>query len=308
MFTSDDKSHRELAFSHAKKTLENHYFFQADDVEKAYPIAYHVFDYGTMRPGNWQGIGNISAWARGQAWSLYGFVTVVEALKDKKPDMELPDFDKHVERNIAAIKHLLGKEVVPDWDFFAKYDNAYEISANQADTTAEYSHILGLCDFQIEADILPYVGYAPIKVKKSLVSEQALNYLVDKKSAYDQPFVFDDYVAPCGTESFNRTATHIPKDTSAAALYASALYRLALHTDKPELKQQSIEFADAIMGELTSNYLTSKQKGKDYQLGFVLAEATGNLPNASEIDTSIVYADFYFLEANILKLKVEASL
>ncbi len=56
------------------------------------------------------------------------------------------------------------------------------------------------------------------------------------------------------------------------------------------------------MLELTENYLTSKNKAIDYQLGFILAEATGNLPNASEINTSIVYADFYFLEANMRKL------
>lgn len=305
MFSGDNQAHRDLAFSHAKHTMLNHYFYQADDKEQLYPIAYHVFDYGTRRPGNWQGIGNVSAWARGQGWSLYGFVTVLEALKQQGTEMQLPDFDKHVEQSIASIKKLLGDEVIPDWDYFAKFDNAAEIAANQAETTAQYSHILGLCDFQISKEILPYKGYGPIKVDKSYISEEALSFLADKKSAYGEAFIYEDHVAPCGTKPFKTQATHIPKDTSAAALYAAALYRLALHTDNADLKQRSKQFADDIMAELTENYLTSKHKHKDYELGFVLAEATGNLPNASEINTSIVYADFYFLEANILKLKVE---
>ena len=123
-------------------------------------------------------------------------------------------------------------------------------------------------------------------------------------SAYNEPFIQGDDVLPCGSKPYKNTATHIPRDTSAAALYASALYRLAKFTENTQLRAKAITLADKIMADLTENYLTSKHKAKDYQLGFALAQATGNLPNASEIDTSIVYADFYFVEANILKLEL----
>lgn len=304
MFDSTDQAHRDLAYSHAKHTLINHYFYEAGDADKQFPIAYHVFDYGEMKPGNWQGAGNISAWARGQGWSLYGYVTVLEALKVKGTDLDIPDFDSHVKRLVASIEKLLGDEFVPDWDYYAERPDAAEIAANQHADTARYSHLLGLCDFQIENDILPYVGYAPIKVDKSIIADDTLAFLADKKSVYGEDYVHEDFVAPCGTQAYDITATHIPKDTSAAALYAAALYRLALHTEDKVQKDKAVLLADNIMAELTNNYLTSKAKGQDYDLGFVLAEATGNLPNASEINTSIVYADFYFLEANILKLEV----
>ncbi len=304
MFTSEDEAHRDLSFSHAKQTYLNHYFYLEGDVKKEYPIAYHLIDYDTGKPGNWQGIGSISAWARGQAWSLYGYVTVLEAMKDKPTTLVMPDFDAHVDRLIASIEKLLDGDLVPDWDYFAKRPDAAEIAAYHGTDTTRYSRALDLCDFQIADNILPYVGYKPVLVDKSLLSKDSLSFLSDLKSVYGEAFIQGDKVAPCGTKPFERNATHIPKDTSAAALYASALYRLAIHTDKPALKQKASEFADKIMGALTQDYLTSKNKGKDYQLGFALAEATGNLPNASEINTSIVYADFYFLEANILKLKL----
>lgn len=302
--SSDNTDYRDLAFSHAKETYLNHYFYAEDDVNQEFPIAYHVFDYDKMEPGNWQGVGNISAWARGQGWSLYGFVTVAEALKNQGTKLSLPDFDLHIEKLINSIEKLLKDDSVPYWDYYAPLPNAAEIAANQSNSTAQYSHILDLCDFQIADNILPYIGYGPIKISKDIVSTETLNELSEINSVYKEPFVQGDYIYPCGSQPFESKATHIPRDTSAAALYAAALYRLAKFTENPQLRTKAINFADKIMLELSTNYLTSKNKSKDYQLGFALTEATGNLPNASEINTSIVYADFYFLEANILKLEL----
>ena len=302
--SSDNTDYRELAFSHAKQTYLKHYFYAEDDINQDFPIAYHVFDYGKNRPGNWQGVGNISAWARGQGWSLYGFVTVAEALKAQGSDMELPNFELHIEKLINSIAKLMKDDAVPYWDYYATLPSAAEIAANQSNLTAQYSHILDLCDFQIAANILPYNGYAPIKIAKNIVSKETLTQLSSLTSVYKEPFVQGDYILPCGSKPFKNKATHIPRDSSAAALYAAALYRLAKFTEKTQLRAKAINFADKIMLELTTNYLTSKNKAQDYQLGFALTEATGNLPNASEINTSIVYADFYFLEANMLKLEL----
>ena len=306
MLSGKKPAHHEIALSHAKQTYLNHYFYTADDVNKEFPIAYHLYDYDTKLPGNWQGVGNISAWARGQGWSLYGFVTVVEALKlnrsDNSSDMSLPDFEQHIDKSINSIVKLLDGEVIPYWDYFATLPNAAEIAADQDPATVRYSRILDLCDIEISDQILPYVGYAPIKIAKDILAEETLAELATMTSAYNEPFIQGDYVFPCGSAPYKTKATHIPRDTSAAALYASALYRLAEFTEAGPLRDKAVTLADKIMLELTENYLTSKNKAKDYQLGFVLAEATGNLPNASEINTSIVYADFYFLEANMRKL------
>lgn len=308
LMSSDNEQYRDIAFSHAEQTYEHHYFYDKSDKKQEFPIAYHLFDYDSMRPGNWQGVGNVSAWARGQGWSLYGYVTVVEALQQKNSQQPLPDFENHVERLVNSIDHLLETDVVPDWDFFAASNNAQAIAEDQSLETVRYSRILDLCDFEIPNNILPYKGYRPIKIDKSILSEQTLDVLSTMTSAYDEPFIQGESVLPCGSKAYQRNATHIPKDTSAAALYAAALYRLAQLNISEQLRDKSIILADKIMAELTANYLTKNEKGHDFELGFVLKQATGNLPNASEINTSIVYADFYFLEANIRKLALQDSL
>ncbi|WP_076542264.1 glycoside hydrolase family 88 protein [Shewanella sp. UCD-KL21] len=302
LMSSSNTEYRELAFSHADQTYYHQYFYAADDKKDQYPIAYHLFDYDSMRPGNWQGVGNISAWARGQGWSLYGYVTVIEALKQQDAEMSLPNFDIHVANLVNAIEHFLKNDPVPIWDYYASAENAFEIAEDQSRDTTHYSRILDLCDFEIAADILPYNGYKPVKIDKDILSTATINELSTMTSAYNQPFIQGDKVLPCGSQSYQRNANHIPKDTSAAALYASALYRLAKFTTNTDLRDQSIKLGDRIMAELTAKYLTLSNKGRDFELGFALVQATGNMPNASEINTSIVYADFYFLEANIRKL------
>ncbi len=308
LMSSDNEKYRDIAFSHAEQTYKHHYFYDEKDIKQEFPIAYHLYDYDSMRPGNWQGVGNVSAWARGQGWSLYGYVTVVEALQQTNSQKRLPDFEKHVERLVYSLDNLLKSNVVPDWDFFAASNNAQAIAEDQSSETVRYSRILDLCDFEIPNNILPYKGYRPIKIDKSILSEQTLDALSTMTSAYDEPFIQGDSVLPCGSKAYQRNATHIPKDTSAAALYAAALYRLAQLNISEQLRDKSIVLADKIMAELTNNYMTKHEKGRDFDLGFVLNQATGNLPNASEINTSIVYADFYFLEANIRKLALQDSL
>ena len=63
------------------------------------------------------------------------------------------------------------------------------------------------------------------------------------------------------------------------------------------------------MLELTQNYRTDNNKTRENSLdfGFILAEATGNMGSAGEIDTPIVYGDFYFVEANIRKIAYELN-
>ena len=53
---------------------------------------------------------------------------------------------------------------------------------------------------------------------------------------------------------------------------------------------------------LTKEYRTDVKKEVSYDLGFVLNSATGHLPEGSEVDTPIVYGDYYFIEANLNKL------
>ena len=82
-----------------------------------------------------------------------------------------------------------------------------------------------------------------------------------------------------------------PRDVSAAAITASALYELAQFV--PDKKEFYIGSAEQILKSLNSVY-SSKPSGN---MGFLLGHSTGSFPHNSEIDTPINYADYYYLEA-----------
>lgn len=84
-----------------------------------------------------------------------------------------------------------------------------------------------------------------------------------------------------------------PRDASAAAVVASALFELADYLPGPE-RAPYREFAEATLRSLASPaYLAAPGENG----GFLLKHCTGNLPRGSEVDTPLNYADYYFLEA-----------
>ncbi|MBD1431997.1 glycoside hydrolase family 88 protein [Sphingobacterium sp. DN00404] len=85
-----------------------------------------------------------------------------------------------------------------------------------------------------------------------------------------------------------------PRDASAAAVMASALYELDyLVPHKPALR----ELADRIMTSLTDSYRNEKGTSS----GFLLGHSTGSKPHHSEVDVPLIYADYYYLEALLRK-------
>lgn len=87
-----------------------------------------------------------------------------------------------------------------------------------------------------------------------------------------------------------------PRDASAAALVASALLELSTFTKDSNLSENYVEKAESMLEELSKNY-----QSKDANSAFLL-HSTGHKPSGSEIDYSINYADYYYLEA-LLRLK-----
>lgn len=81
-----------------------------------------------------------------------------------------------------------------------------------------------------------------------------------------------------------------PRDASAAAIMASALYELDKYAPK---SSKFGERADLILASLLKNY--TPKPGTN--AGFLLLHSTGHLPHNSEIDVPIIYADYYLLEA-----------
>lgn len=83
---------------------------------------------------------------------------------------------------------------------------------------------------------------------------------------------------------------NVPRDASAAALMASALYELSTYSKNGKEYRKT---ADQIMASLTKSY--QAKPGESH--GFILVHSTGHKPAKSEIDVPISYADYYYLEA-----------
>jgi unsaturated chondroitin disaccharide hydrolase len=87
-----------------------------------------------------------------------------------------------------------------------------------------------------------------------------------------------------------------PKDASAAAITASALLELSGFAEKPKGDQYR-DLAEKMLRSLSSD----KYQSRDVNSAFLL-HSTGHKPNGTEIDASIMYADYYYIEA-LLRLK-----
>jgi unsaturated chondroitin disaccharide hydrolase len=88
-----------------------------------------------------------------------------------------------------------------------------------------------------------------------------------------------------------------PKDASAAAVTASALLELSTFiTDTAKAKNYRTK-AEVMLASLSSDQYQSRQQNNAF-----LLHSTGHKPNGGEIDASIIYADYYYMEA-LLRLK-----
>jgi len=120
---SGDSSFYKIAVSHANTTMKNH--FRADY------SSYHVVDYDTVsgrvvKKETYQGYADESAWARGQAWGLYGYTMCYRFTKNKK-------YLEQAEKIAAFILNHrnLPADLVPYWDF-----NAPNIPNEERDASA----------------------------------------------------------------------------------------------------------------------------------------------------------------------------
>lgn len=89
-----------------------------------------------------------------------------------------------------------------------------------------------------------------------------------------------------------------PRDSSAAAIAASGLLELSGFVDDGAVAKKYRTTAVSILKSLAQPpYLTVGTR-----TSAILAHATGAKPNNSEVDVSLIYGDYYFMEA-LLRLK-----
>lgn len=89
-----------------------------------------------------------------------------------------------------------------------------------------------------------------------------------------------------------------PRDASAAAIIASALYELSLYSKQGKEYRRT---ADKIVQSLTKYYRAPIGEAR----GFILLHSTGSKPSNSEVDVPLSYADYYYLEALLRKKKLK---
>lgn len=89
----------------------------------------------------------------------------------------------------------------------------------------------------------------------------------------------------------------VPKDASAACVTASALLELCQYVDI-EKGRSYRQAAESMLESLSSERYQSGSANEAF-----LLHSTGHKPNNSEIDASLIYADYYYLEA-LIRLSV----
>ena len=83
------------------------------------------------------------------------------------------------------------------------------------------------------------------------------------------------------------------RDASAGAIMASALFELCKYSDKTD-GQSYFNTAQTIIKSLSSPIYKSKPGTNG---GFLLQHSVGHFPAGTEVDVSLTYADYYFVEA-----------
>lgn len=88
-----------------------------------------------------------------------------------------------------------------------------------------------------------------------------------------------------------------PRDASAAAVVASALIELSAYVNDTAKANNYRKQAEKMLQTLSSDAYQSRQVNSA-----LLLHSTGHKPAGGEVDASIIYADYYYIEA-LLRLK-----
>jgi uncharacterized protein YyaL (SSP411 family) len=189
--TQDSTYHR-MAVNHANTTLKNH--FRKDH------STYHVVDYnpdGSVKAKKThQGYNDSSAWARGQAWAVYGYTMAYRYTKNKT---YLTQAEQTA--NFYLNHDNLPEDGIPYWDF-----NDPDIPQAPKDVSASTIMASAFYELYEFTENKRYLDYANKVLETLKQSEYLLNKSVNapfilnrstgnynKNSEIDCPIVYADY-------------------------------------------------------------------------------------------------------------------
>ena len=130
------------------------------------------------------------------------------------------------------------------------------------------------------------VMYRETKDKKYLDKAEAIaNFLLNHPALPTDNVPYWDFNAP-----------NIPgalRDASAAAIFSSGLLELARYAE-PAAGKKYFTAAEAMLKSLSSPQYHSSPGANG---GFLIQHCVGHIPAGTEVDVSLTYADYYFVEA-----------
>ncbi len=193
--TSEDR-YAEIADSHAATTLKNHF---RDDAGSFHVISYDTLTGLPHAKHTHQGYAHESAWARGQAWGLYGFTMMYR----ETGKAEYLDQAKRIASFMMNHPNMPADKV-PYWDF-----NAPNIPDAPRDASAAAimaSALIELSTLDTSADSPRYLEYAEEQVRSlsspvylaevgtngGFILKHCVGHLPGQ-SEIDVPLVYADY-------------------------------------------------------------------------------------------------------------------
>lgn len=102
--------YHDIARTHADTTIKNHF---REDNSTYHVVAYNELTGEIVEKRTAQGVANDSAWARGQAWGLYGYTMMYRVSGEQR----------YLEQAVKIADYLLPRlpeDAIPNWDFDAE--------------------------------------------------------------------------------------------------------------------------------------------------------------------------------------------
>jgi unsaturated chondroitin disaccharide hydrolase len=104
-----DSVYHKIAVTHANTTLKNHF---RPDYSSFHVISYNPTTGAVEKKNTHQGYAHESAWARGQAWAIYGYTLCYRETKDPKYLEQAQNI-----ANFLFTNKNMPEDLVPYWDF-----------------------------------------------------------------------------------------------------------------------------------------------------------------------------------------------
>ncbi len=154
---------REIAVAHAAKTLKNHF---RDDMTSYHVVSYDAATGDVESKGTFQGYADSSAWARGQAWGVYGYTMCYRFTKQPEYLEAAHKIAEYIMSNRPA-----ENDYIPYWDYNAPNIPNEPRDASAASITA--SALLELSGYGDKEQGQKYFQYAE-QILKQLSSDEYL--------------------------------------------------------------------------------------------------------------------------------------